>query len=311
MNETSENRNGLRGFMFYKNEKAISKSSNCYTLRLGIKYCQMLEEINRIAKFWKEEYSDYVPIYSPYEASEQLKKFASFFAAGKSYFYILNLHNLQLDYLSPEVENFIDKPLADITIKDLLASVMPSEIESIEKKEAVMADFFNRYLDKEVRTDYKIIYSYKMQKSNGEERVMLHQATLLSLTENGKIQHTLSQHMDISHLKVISTTDISFISMNKNRKSYYNINPEKGIFDPAFTEFKEADLTLQLSDREKEIINQLAEGYSADEIAVSLNLSVHTIRTHRKNILQKSGCNNTAQLIAKCITAGVISLDHE
>lgn len=271
----------------------------------------MLQEIDRIANFWKKEYSNYVPDYLAYEATEQLKKFASFFAAGKSYFYILNLHNLELDYLSPEVENFIDMPLKDITIKDLLSTVIPSEIESIEKKEAVIGDFFNRYLNKEEMTDYKVIYSYRICTPKGEERVMLHQATMLSLTENGKIQHALSQHIDISHLKVTSSADISFISMKKDKKSFYNINTEKGIFDPSLTEFKEEDLMVQLSAREKEIINKLAEGYSAEEIGQLLNLSVHTIRTHRKNILHKSGCNNTAQLVAKCITAGVISLHND
>ncbi len=271
----------------------------------------MSQEINRIANFWKKEYSNYVTDYLAYEATEQLKTFASFFAAGKSYFYILNMHNLELDYLSPEVENFIDMPLEEITVKDLLATVLPSEIESIENKEAVMGDFFNRHLSKEELRDYKVIYSYRMRTPEGEERVMLHQATMLSLTENGKIQHALSQHIDISHLKVTSSKDVSFISMKKDRKSFYNINTEKGVFDPSLREFKEVDLVLQLSTREKEIINKLAEGYSAEEIGELLNLSVHTIRTHRKNILHKSGCNNTAQLVAKCITAGAISLHND
>jgi len=49
-------------------------------------------------------------------------------------------------------------------------------------------------------------------------------------------------------------------------------------------------------------------GSSAKEIATNLHISPHTVETHRKNILQKSDCTNTAQLIANCLTGGVINI---
>lgn len=63
------------------------------------------------------------------------------------------------------------------------------------------------------------------------------------------------------------------------------------------------------SDREKEIIKMLAEGHNAKDIAEALNLSPHTVRTHRRNMLSKTGYTNTAQLIAKCLVAGVINME--
>ena len=54
---------------------------------------------------------------------------------------------------------------------------------------------------------------------------------------------------------------------------------------------------INLSDREKEILQQLAEGFSTKEIADRLFLSVNTVETHRKNILFKTGLRNTAHLI--------------
>ncbi|WP_214072665.1 response regulator transcription factor [Mucilaginibacter sp. dw_454] len=54
----------------------------------------------------------------------------------------------------------------------------------------------------------------------------------------------------------------------------------------------------QLSPRETELIHLIAEGLTNKEIADKLFLSIHTIKTHRKNIIKKLGFSfkNTAEL---------------
>ena len=54
---------------------------------------------------------------------------------------------------------------------------------------------------------------------------------------------------------------------------------------------------IKLSSREVEIIQLISEGMSNKEIAERLFLSVHTVTTHRKNIMSKLGVNNTAGLV--------------
>jgi DNA-binding CsgD family transcriptional regulator len=61
-----------------------------------------------------------------------------------------------------------------------------------------------------------------------------------------------------------------------------------------------------LSVREKEIIKKVAEGKSLNDIADQLFVSPHTVNTHKKNILRKSHCKNTTELIARCIREGII-----
>ena len=48
---------------------------------------------------------------------------------------------------------------------------------------------------------------------------------------------------------------------------------------------------------EVEIIKYIAEGLSNKQIADKLNLSTHTVNTHRKNIMSKLGVNNTAGVV--------------
>jgi DNA-binding NarL/FixJ family response regulator len=64
---------------------------------------------------------------------------------------------------------------------------------------------------------------------------------------------------------------------------------------------------VNLSDREMEIIKCVAEGYSNQEIADKLFLSVHTITTHRKNIMNKLGINNTARLVMYAVREQLVS----
>jgi DNA-binding NarL/FixJ family response regulator len=67
---------------------------------------------------------------------------------------------------------------------------------------------------------------------------------------------------------------------------------------------------LNISDREMEIIKLIAEGLSNKEVADKLFLSTHTVTTHRKNIMNKLGVNNTAGLVLFAVRENLISPNH-
>ena len=62
-----------------------------------------------------------------------------------------------------------------------------------------------------------------------------------------------------------------------------------------------------LSERECEVIGLIAEGRSYTRIAEELHLSAHTITTHRRNIMQKLGVNNTAAVVMYAVKNGLVS----
>lgn len=67
---------------------------------------------------------------------------------------------------------------------------------------------------------------------------------------------------------------------------------------------------INISDRELEIITLIAEGYSNKEVADKLFLSTHTVTTHRKNIMNKLGINNTAGLVLYAVRENLVSPNH-
>lgn len=259
----------------------------------------------QITDFWRAEYSSEVEEYDPFRVTRQFKKIASLFTPGLSYFYILNIHNLELDYISSDVELLTGLKIEDVTMEKLLGTATPAELEWVQKKEIIVRDFYSRFLTRERKTDYKLVYSYIMKDLDNKKRVMLHQATPLSITENGGLHHVLSIHTDISHLTSKSTPNVSFIDL-EGGQSYYNIHPEEGIFDPELANAEPSSVFQRLTGREQEILDLMAKGLSAKQIAGNLNLSEHTVKTHRRNILKKCKVNNTAELIAESMMTGLI-----
>ena len=58
--------------------------------------------------------------------------------------------------------------------------------------------------------------------------------------------------------------------------------------------------------REQEILKLMAQGMSSKNIADALNLSFHTVQTHRKNILRKLNESSTIRAVAVATHVGLI-----
>ncbi len=65
----------------------------------------------------------------------------------------------------------------------------------------------------------------------------------------------------------------------------------------------------KLSDREKEVLKLIAEGYTSKQIADLLTISVKTVMAHRTNIMEKLGIRNRSELIRYAISKGLIAVD--
>jgi len=72
---------------------------------------------------------------------------------------------------------------------------------------------------------------------------------------------------------------------------------------------RSASALQDLSVREREVLQLLAEGHSAGQIAASLNLSVKTTETHRRRMMQKLSIGSVAELTRFAIKHGISALD--
>jgi len=65
----------------------------------------------------------------------------------------------------------------------------------------------------------------------------------------------------------------------------------------------------ELTEREREVLQLIAEGHSNKNIAELLSVSVKTVETHRAHLLEKLGIDSTAELIRYAIRKRVINLE--
>ena len=66
-----------------------------------------------------------------------------------------------------------------------------------------------------------------------------------------------------------------------------------------------------LTDREREILTHVAEGYTNREIAESLFISVKTAETHKANIMEKLNLHKRAELVKYAIKKGMLQVDFD
>jgi DNA-binding NarL/FixJ family response regulator len=62
----------------------------------------------------------------------------------------------------------------------------------------------------------------------------------------------------------------------------------------------------QLTSREKEILKLYVDGFTNNEIAERLNLSVFTVKTHKNNIMQKYNFKSTVEMIKFALRNNIV-----
>jgi DNA-binding NarL/FixJ family response regulator len=62
----------------------------------------------------------------------------------------------------------------------------------------------------------------------------------------------------------------------------------------------------QLTSRQREIVQLLAEGKTSKEVSALLNLSVKTVETHRANIMRRLSCHSVSDLVRYAVRNNIV-----
>jgi DNA-binding CsgD family transcriptional regulator len=117
------------------------------------------------------------------------------------------------------------------------------------------------------------------------------QQSIFIYIQNGNPIHDFSMCIDITGYK--KDNDMTLTIFKLDEENIYH-----KVFDYAINE-KWLDEQYQISEREVEVLSLIANGNSTKQIASQLNLSVHTVNAHRKNILKKTKCKTVAEAVKK------------
>jgi DNA-binding CsgD family transcriptional regulator len=220
------------------------------------------------------------------------KKLLNVFQVGEWYYYIFNIKHSCFNFVSQEMSDVLGYKHEDIDVPLLVGAMHPEDQPWFLNFEYKVGEFFATLSYNQI-PNYKVSYDYRVRKQNGEYIRILQQSLAISFDANGNLLRSLGIHTNISHLKSSGKPSLSFIGLN-NEPSYYNIDV-KEVFKTS---------SLNLTKREREILCLLINGHNSSNISEILSVSKQTVDTHRKNLLRKTECMNTAELIAKSIRNG-------
>lgn len=222
------------------------------------------------------------------------RKVLTFFQAGASYYYIFNLHQGEFDFVSSEMKDILGYTPDNIRVIDLMEKIHPEDRAHFIAFEQKAFTFFET-LSPEKVADYKVQYDFRVMDVNGIYKQILHQVVLIEYDGNGGFYRSLGIHTDITHIKFGGEPRLSFIGLG-NEPSYYNVdvNVPVSILSPQSL----------FSKREREILRCILDGKTSKLIAEELFLSLHTVNTHRKNMMKKSNSLSVGDLVNKSIANG-------
>lgn len=123
--------------------------------------------------------------------------------------------------------------------------------------------------------------------------------TITTLFEKTPVVALAYSYIEQSILKQFRGT----IDINDSRQEIENKLKEA----LAKENIKEEKNNYELSDRETDVLIAVAKGMQNKEIADSLNISPHTVITHRKNIVAKTGIKSVAGLTVYALINNLIS----
>ena len=70
----------------------------------------------------------------------------------------------------------------------------------------------------------------------------------------------------------------------------------------------DCEMAEKITQREKEILSQIAEGKDNEEIGETMSISEHTVKAHIKNIFQKLEVNDRTKAVVKAIRYNLIDV---
>lgn len=249
-----------------------------------------MDKVNKLQEIWEKisiAGSEQIDI----SQKDIINRYMDMFHFGEYFYVIFNTRTAEMEYVSPNVQKILGYSPNEFYLKVVLDNIHADDLPYYYHYEHSAVRFFSG-LKEDQFFKYKFTYDYRLKTKEGVYKRVQQQIVPIYYFPDGGVR-TLGIFTDLSHLNITGIPKLSFIGM-QDAVSYYNVHLEKefNISNKLFT------------DKEQEILEYIIQGKKSEEIALLMGRSIFTIRNHRKNILQKSKCNNLQELLVRSIREG-------
>jgi DNA-binding CsgD family transcriptional regulator len=146
----------------------------------------------------------------------------------------------------------------------------------------------------EERPNYKLINEYRILNSRGQYIRVIEQHQILEMDPRGNVWLALAV-MDVS----------------PHQEEYQGVksqlfNYKTGKLVPVISLNGNTADTPELTQRERQVLGLIRDGYLSKEISEKLFISIHTVNTHRQRILEKLGVDNSMEAVKYASQLGLL-----
>ncbi|MEM9341145.1 MAG: helix-turn-helix transcriptional regulator [Bacteroidota bacterium] len=216
-----------------------------------------------------------------------------------TFFCVTNTSTQSFEYVSKNFSSAINLEIGEMIeqgMKFWWERMHKDEIQVWLKSLQDLMDFTMENIALEDRRRMTYTWNYRIKSGNGIYKNVIQHTTPMFFDDQGK------PIIGLAHYSVLEAHEI--IPIQASAK-ILNVRDE---YETLFYQSYGGQrlLSESVSNRERDVLGLLIRGYSNYEIATKLNISEHTVKTHRKNAMTKTGSKNVAQLIATCIRQGIL-----
>jgi len=155
--------------------------------------------------------------------------------------------------------------------------------------------------------DFGLTTIDRLRKNAPQSRLMVisgddHKESMFQALESG-VQSFLTKNCDEEEI-------IDAINASIKGEKFYCTQVIDFLLEKSFAKESDTDddnTSTPLTEREVQIVQLIAKGFIAKEISSLLNLSVHTIYTHRKNIMRKLELSSFSELVLYAVKTGLVN----
>ena len=171
-----------------------------------------------------------------------------------------------------------------LTLERFVSFIHPEDVEFVKKiGQAATMESLER---PKGNKDWVLNVAHRIRKADNSYIRILAQSLPYKFDENGRITEYLVRLNDISFANSNGIVEYDFAHPGLDKTTF-----QENIFSESQNVF---------TAREMEIIELMGKGKRNMEIAEHLDISVHTVATHRKKIFRKSNCHSKKELFHYC-----------
>lgn len=207
----------------------------------------------------------------------------------KECIYVIDFVNNKVIY-NKGFQNLLGFKDDDITLDIVFNNYHPDDKEVVNRliKAAINYSIENAPVD----LNNVLYISYRRRKKDGSYIKVLSKNIIHEVDDEGRVTKGYTKLLDISFMDNCNAVKWVFEAESLNEEDFKRHIYQE--YEDFFTK------------REREIIEEIANGLINKSIAEKFHISEYTVATHRKHILKKSNCHNTNDLILFCRRKGIL-----